>query len=567
MVLSAMCDPKRCLFLPVLCALGVTGTAGGQVLLQLQGQPYFGGNMTLHLTATGSIGQPALMAFGLDPLSNPVQTGKGPFFIGTFLGTLPLGGVPASGRIDLPFVMPPEDASAVGIPLVLQGYVPGQLSNPATLPLDMPYFTASKAQVIGSPEPVAGALFGDRVAAGDLNGDGAQDLIVGALFEDWAGFTNSGRAYVLWGPDLASYVALSSPAPAKFSGFGGGLAAADLDLDGFDDLLIGEIVNPDIASDTGTIYVYFGGLPFAGNPSLQIESPVAGLQAGNFGRQPTIGDFNGDSWPDIADGVSSAIVSGQAYAGKIAVYWGPTYATHAILTSPAPEYGDVFGRFLAVGDVNADGIADLVAGSGGDDVTGVLNQGSVQVFVGPALALHASIPNPYPGVPFVWFGDYLHAADLTGDGLADIATRDDLDRVFVFLAPDFSSFIEIPKPPSEDVNPELGFFGYMLGSGDANGDGRRDLFIGDPPEGAESGCAEEATGTMFVSLAPYFETFCRIHDVPGSCGNFFADTGSTTANLDQDGLPELIGVAPVADDGGLQNSGHVTIFDDGPSGP
>ena len=49
---------------------------------------------------------------------------------------MPLGTIPSSGRINVPFVMPPYNPAAVGIPIVLQGFVAGQLSNPATLPLD-----------------------------------------------------------------------------------------------------------------------------------------------------------------------------------------------------------------------------------------------------------------------------------------------------------------------------------------------------------------------------------------------------------------------------------------------
>ncbi|HZJ71766.1 MAG TPA: FG-GAP repeat protein, partial [Planctomycetota bacterium] len=189
-------------------ALSTALCAQSQPLLQLQGQPYFGGNMSLHLA--GPVGQPALLAYGLEPLplDEPIQTSKGAWYIGSLVNLVAIGFIPAAGRIDLPFTMPPTTPALAGIPIVMQGYVPSQLSNPATLPLDLPYLLASNARMITSPQPQVQAMFGDTLAVGDLNGDGHDDLIVGAWFEDWQGVDKSGRAYVFWGPDFDQWVGL-----------------------------------------------------------------------------------------------------------------------------------------------------------------------------------------------------------------------------------------------------------------------------------------------------------------------------------------------------------------------
>ncbi len=548
--------------------LALTWQTSAQSELVLQGQPYSAGSMTLHLIAEDDIGEAPLLAIGLNPLNDPIPTGKGPFYIGSLVSVIGLPLIPAGGTLDVPFTLPTVTPGLEGITFVLQGFIGGLLSNPATVPSDLPYFLAADAQVIASPEPSVGALFGDRVTAGDLNGDDAQDLIVGAWFEDYLGIPISGRAYVLWGPSFTTHTTLSSPNPGIFAGFGGSVVTADLDKDGIDDLIVGELVSdPPTPPDTGTLYVYYGDPSFSATASFQLESPEEGFDGLKFGRQAVVGDFNGDTWIDIAESMFAAPALGFPGSGKIVVFWGPSFASFDIITSPDPGLNDALGNHLTTGDLNGDGLADIVAGSGLDDVDGVINQGSVHLFASPSLAPLASIPNPYPGVPFARFGDYVHAADLDGDGKAEVITRDDFDRVFVFWSPDYTSFHEIRKPPSVDANPEVGFFGYLLASADANDDGLRDVLIGDLTEGSMAGCADEGTGTLFVALAPYYSTFYRITDVPGSCGHAFADTGGIVAELDGDPQPELVITASSSDDGGIQNSGHVTVFGYSPGVP
>jgi hypothetical protein len=175
--------------------------------LQLQGQPYFGGTMSMHLS--GAVGQPALVAYGLDPLATPVQTGKGPWYVGTLVNLVPLGTVPAGGRIDLTFTMPPLMPAFIGLTIVMQGYVPAQLSNPASLQFDEPYLLAQDVKVIDHPLPVEQALFGDSTAVGDFNDDGEIDIAVGAWFEDVAGVDKAGWVYVMWGPEHSAFTRLS----------------------------------------------------------------------------------------------------------------------------------------------------------------------------------------------------------------------------------------------------------------------------------------------------------------------------------------------------------------------
>jgi hypothetical protein len=549
----------RLRLLATLLAVGMAGTLSAQTqpLLQLQGQPYSGGSMKLHLS--GTVGQPALLAYGLNPLplDQPLYTGKGAWYVGSLVNLVSLGAIPSGGRIDLAFAMPPISPALTGIPIVMQGYVPFALSNSATLPLDEAYYVPAAALVLTSPQPQAGAKFGDRVATGDLNGDGAVDIVVGAWFEDYGGFDFAGRAYIFWGPSFTSTLVLDPPSPYPAGEFGDGVAVADFDGDGLVDLMVGEASGYPFSSvGPGYLYFYSGGPGFSPTPRLTITSAVAGLNADIFGRIHTEGDLNGDGFIDIAIGLPNATVGPLSLAGRIHVFWGPSFDTYTELVSPEPEANANFGSALAIGDVDGDGLANLIEGSGRDDVGSSENVGSVHVYTGPALSLSNTISNPLGLVAFSYFGDGLGTADLDQDGLADVAASDEFDHVFVFWSGTASNYSLIKKPPSGS-NP-LGAFGFHLEAGDVNGDGRPDLVIGNAFEGVLP-CSGSKGGMAHVALGPYFESFHTVIDKNPACGNEFAWCFKTE-DLDGDGVGELIAGSPTADDGGVQNGGHLTIF-------
>ncbi len=151
--------------------LALAAAASGQVELSVAGQPYFSGAMTLSLVAPASPSKPVLLVVGLDPLpiDAPLSTGKGAFYVGSVLNVLGAGSTNSSGTLLLPFTLPPTNPILLGIPIVVQGYLDGALTNPITIPLDEPYFLPANTTEILNPAPTQQANFGDRVAAGDLN--------------------------------------------------------------------------------------------------------------------------------------------------------------------------------------------------------------------------------------------------------------------------------------------------------------------------------------------------------------------------------------------------------------
>lgn len=540
-------------------------TAQSSPLLQLQGQPYFGGSMTLHLT--GTAGQPALLVLGLAPLDQPVQTSKGAWYVGSLLNLVALGTMPAGGRIDLSFSMPPVMPAVAGVVIALQGYVPSQLTNPATLPLDLPYLLPADAEVLSSPNPQLKGEFGKYTSAGDLNGDGNVDIVIAAHKEDHLGVDMSGRVYVHWGPDFSAMTTLSPPSPVVAGFYGIGSAVADLDGQAPDDLIVAETTgDPAPAGNAAKLYIFAGGAPFATSPVRTVLSPGTGSEYSAYGAFPCVADFDGDGANDIAIGFPKADVGGLVDAGRIDVFLGPDFAVRVPVFSPEPVQGAGFGVRVATADVNGDRIADLVESSPGTPMPPWTLVGSAHLFVGPNFAHALTIPCPQPLGNLTRFGDMLEVADLSGDGVADLAIADSKNRVFVFRSPDYVEYVIVPKPPAAQQNPfgETAY-GSELAAADINGDGRSDLLVSDHFEG-EEGCALSSAGRVYGVLSPYLATFHRISDVQPQCGDSFG-ISVVPLQLDQDGRIELMIGANFADDGGLQSSGHITLLDGDIAGP
>jgi len=533
--------------------------------LSLQGSPYFGGEMGLTLSEPTSGGQFAWAALGLDPapLHALVPTSSGPWAIGTLLRVVPAGFMPASGRLDVLFNVGPQIPSAIGVHLVVQGYVLERLSNPATLPLDLPYFLAADAQVITSPSPSQAAFFGDRVAIGDLNGDQVPDLIVGAWFEKVGSVTIAGRVYVFWGPDFTTSVQLQSPVPISQGLFGEALGLGDVNGDGQVDLILPESpgASPLPPAARGHLYVYFGGRNFpAVLPGITVASAGSGEDYNSWGRRTTVGDFNGDHLADVAVAVELATVNGMALAGKVEVYWGPALSTTTTLFDPAPAPSSYFADALFAADVTGDGIEDLILGASRKTVGGVFGIGRVYVYAGPALELAHQIENPVPAGQNSRFGNALAAADLDGNGSFDLITTDQRDHVLAFWGPGLESMTVVDRPPSIfAVGEDSTSYGYELGTGDVNGDGWCDIAVTDPFSGTLSGCPSLPGGAVFVALGPYLATHHVLFDVVPTCQDAFG-WSVAARDLDGDGRVELLVGDDIADPFGVGGAGKTILF-------
>ncbi len=217
---------------------------------------------------------------------------------------------------------------------------------------------------------IIGEQFGFAVAAGDVNKDGFADVVIGAPF---GGSNEAGAAYVFLGrkslgsrPDLT----LPNPHPPSDpanSTFASVLAVADLNGDGYADIIVGA---PNTSPDEpapGRVYIFFGGATLRNTPDLILEDPTAQAQS-RFGYSLAAGDLNGDGVPDLLVSAPGATVNNRPQVGRVYVFLGGGTIgpnANAILEPQSPEAEGEFGTAMAIGDLNGDGKADLAISAPG----------------------------------------------------------------------------------------------------------------------------------------------------------------------------------------------------------
>ena len=351
-------------------------------------------------------------------------------------------------------------------------------------------FRGSAGGIVSSPlvrlePPVAGEAFGASIAgAGDLNGDGYADLVVGA---PGIALSDPGRAYVYFGnsggPARSPSLTLAAPTNGRFGTSVAG--AGDVTGDGLGDLIVSA---PMQASTTGSVrgrvYLYPGRATSgpAAMPTRTLEGPPNPgmlLNNGNFGvRVASAGDINGDGRADVLVAATTQAV--PAGNGQVYAYLGFSggISTSPVTTLPGP-HGGYFGDPLgAAGDVDGDGFGDVVIaaheatapGGGGAVGRAYLYLGS---FAGTLAQVSLTDPSPRSEARFGHGTTGL--GDVDGDGFDDWAVGDPHDvpaRAHVYLgasSPRETPAFAIVAPTGLDVRQ----FGLWLARSPQRGGLRR----------------------------------------------------------------------------------------------
>lgn len=329
---------------------------------------------------------------------------------------------------------------------------------------------------------VAGARFGFSVStAGDVNGDGYADLIIGA--PDAGG---TGRAYVYMGS--AGGIA-TSPAITISGAVGAELGysvctAGDVNSDGFADVVIG-------APGILTAYIHWG-TPTGTWPSPQ--SVYTGPAGSRYGAAvSTAGDVNGSGYSSVVVGAPT-YSNGQASEGAAYVYHGSNGGTglvHNTLLEPNLANA-LFGTSVAgVGDVNGNGFYDLAIGAPGW-ASGQAGEGATFVYYGTGAGITAvGMQTVQPNVVGAQLGyDVNEAGDVNGDGYADIVigvpqlTNGQANEGRLYIVEGAAAGIgTTTQVESNVVGARMGW--SVAGGGDVNGDGYSDI-IGGGPDAAPS---------------------------------------------------------------------------------
>ncbi|HAG82532.1 MAG TPA: hypothetical protein DCL61_15555 [Cyanobacteria bacterium UBA12227] len=373
--------------------------------------------------------------------------------------------------------------------------------------------------------------------AGDINGDGLDDLIVGAFGAGPNG-ESSGKSYVVFGKADNTMVEL-----IKVAAGGGGFAingetaddgvgfsvsdAGDVNGDGLDDLIVGAPGSDVNGEYSGKSYVVFGK---ADTNSVELSNVAAGI--GGFAINgetaddsaalvSSAGDVNGDGLADLIVGAFGANPNGES-SGKSYVVFGKTDGTTVNLSEVTAGIGgfaingeaayDESGWSVSsAGDINGDGLADLIVGAHGADPNGTNSGKSYVVFGktdGSAINLsdvaagNGGFAINGEGQSSISGGSVSSAGDVNGDGLDDlIIGTDPITTIGKFAAislpgqvPTVKSYVVFGKTDGtavELMDVASGIGGFALekdylssysvsGAGDVNGDGFDDVLVGTP---------------------------------------------------------------------------------------
>ncbi len=399
----------------------------------------------------------------------------------------------------------------------------------------------------------------DISARGDVNGDGFDDVLVGASLRTNSDGNFAGGAYLVSGP-IRGGRSLST-ADAIFLAESVSSAAGvtvdivgDLNSDGFDDLLIGATTESSVLSHAGASYLLLG--PVSGEMSLANASVIlrGEYEGSNAGIVSGAGDLNADGTTDVMIGASGEYES----AGAVYIFTGPlspgTILPEAQVILNGVQEGAWAGLAIAgAGDTNGDGFGEVLIGARGTDHGGLTGNGVVYLKHGPLTGTRSLEDSDA-----IFIGERTSdmagfnvstAGDVNSDGSPDLLIgAAGGDTVYVVYSPMDGGEISLAAADAvllgEEEDDAAG--SDVTGGGDVDGDGHDDILVGArrSTRGGKSSYTSTEAGAAYLVLGPVSGT------LPLSTANVTfagslehgggAGSGLTFGDLDDDNQSDLL---------------------------
>lgn len=385
---------------------------------------------------------------------------------------------------------------------------------------------------------VAGDQFSYSLSsAGDVNGDGYNDILISSPQNDQT-FTNAGKVYLYYGGSTVNNVPdkvfLGENADDQF-----GISVCiigDYNGDGFDDLIIGAPNNDDAGNNAGAAFVYYGGsdmntisdqIIYSGNDDDRLGSAVSDA-----------GDFNGDGYSDFVVGIPRADNAGFN-SGLVLLYLGGANPSVYFATSfSGVQSSEYFGLIISnAGDFNCDGFSDIIIGSPSNYSIGS-NVGRINIYFGSSVVNNTADFISYGESFSEYLGlGITSSADFNGDGNVELIAGaygySGMDgRVYLFKQKMTGNDI-----PDEYFlgNSTLELFGADVSlEGDLNGDGFNDVVISSPGYLSNRGRVSIFYGGALLDNDPDVVIYGENE------GDHFGNSISTNGDINGDGFDDLL---------------------------